>query len=158
MNNIKEGKYKAKLNFIFKKNKENHQEQKEFNFEVKDELDILNFDFISEDSKSFFILKVKNNGTVNEKISGVIEILNNFQYKIGEVKIPKNIEYIKVGEEREFKFRFLDKELPEGEYQTKSNVFYGYEKKKLDLVKSFGGSTNNLIYIIISSVIVILIL
>lgn len=145
--NVAEGKYVAKLDFTFKKGEKEFTEKKEVNFEIKDLLEVKEFDFIEKDGKSYFYLKLKNNGTVYEKLKGTIDVLNNFDYKIGEVKIPEDIEYVAPGQEEEFKLKFLDKEMPDGDYTVKSNITYGYADKKLELNKEFSFSGNWVIYV-----------
>lgn len=157
INNIKEGSYNAKLNFTFKKGKQEITEKRNLEFEIKNQIEVVDFEFVSENKKSFFILKLKNTGTVNEKIRGEIEILNELESWVGNVKIPKDVGYVEVGEEKEFKFKFLDKELPKGKYTTSSKVFYGYEDKKLNLVKNFGSNGNDYVLYLIFLLIILLV-
>lgn len=146
--NVAEGKYTAKLDLLFKKGDDQFTENKEVEFEIRDNLNVENFNFSEEDGKTYFILKLNNNGTVNEKIQGTIDVLNNLDYKIGEIKIPEDVGYITPGQAKEFKLKFLDKEMPDGDYTVKSNITYGYAGKKLDLNKEFSFNNNLVIYII----------
>ncbi len=143
--NVVNGQITAKLNFVFRKGEGEEIVEREINVNVKDDLFVESFDFISDDKKSFFNVKIKNNGTVYERIKGSIDILNEFDYKIAEVVIPDKIDYIAPKETRNFKLDFLDKKLPEGNYTIKSNVIYGFEDKKLDIKSNFGSNSNFMI-------------
>ncbi len=157
--NVKTGKNKAKLNFIFKKGDKSEEINREINFSLMDELVLESFEFINEGNKSYLKLKIKNNGNVFEKLKGSIDVLNEFDYKVGEVVIPNDIDYIAPKETKEIKLDFLNKKLPKGKFSLKSNVMYGFENKTLDLDLEIGSKNNLWIYVgsgIVALVIVLL--
>ncbi len=144
--NISNGNYVAKLNFAFKKGGSKKTVSKEINLEIKDDLVVDSFEFSGDEKESFFNLKIKNNGTVYEKIKGTIDVLNDFNYKVGEVVVPKDIDYIAPGEVKNIKLNFLDKKLPDGSYTVKSNIMYGFQNKVLEIKSNFGSNNNFLIF------------
>ena len=145
--NLKEGVFDAKLEFVYKKNNRAETFKENLKLDVQDDLEVLKSDLAEEDGKTYFILKLKNKGTVYEKLKGGVEVLNNLDYKIGEIKIPGSIEYVTPGQEKEFKILFLNKKMPEGDYVLKSNIHYGVSGKKLEINKSFNFSSNWFLYI-----------
>lgn len=155
--NIVDGQNIAKLNFLFKKGENEEIVKRELNLNIKDELIVESFEFSGDDDKSFFNLRIKNNGTIYEKIKGSIDILNEFDYKIGEVIIPDEIDYIAPKEIKDIKLDFLNKKLPEGKYITKSNVTYGLNNKKLEMESEFGLSNNFLIFGVVGGIVLFII-
>ncbi len=154
--NINEGEFEATLNFIFKKGGEFIKEEEKIVFEIDDSLETESFEIKEEEEKTIFVLSIKNNGNIYQKISGNIDVLNEFDFKVAEVLIPENIEYIKPEETKEFRLDFLDSKLPDGKYSVNSNVTYGLTDKILEIESSFGFSGPS--YLLIFSIILLIII
>jgi len=154
--NIEAGDYVVTLYLKYADEKPEIKES--IDFEIKEDLQIKEFKINMDENQSSFNLAISNNGNVHEKIMGVISIENDFGYKIAEVKIPENIEYITPGETRVLTLDWLKKKIQKGKYKAVLSVKYGLGNVELNSVVEFGKADNMKWYLIGGGLLIIMLM
>lgn len=95
-----------------------------------------------QNSEKSFVLTLQNDGNTYERLVGTIEIVNDFDYKVGEVELPKDPDaYAAPGESKVVTVTWLKagKKIPDGEYHAKLTATYGPTKTAINDELTFGG-------------------
>ena len=136
--NIQEGEYTAYLTLKYKEDMQ--VIEKEFDFELIEDLTIDSFELKTQNLKSDFVLTVTNTGNIYEKLVGIIEITNTFGYKVDEIVIPEDIRYIQPNSTETFTFKWIEQDIPRGGYKATLKAKHGVSNSDITAKVSFGVS------------------
>jgi hypothetical protein len=154
-NNVKSGDYTAKLTLSYA---DQPEITRSFDFSLKEDLEVTSFDFNAGMDTTSFILTVKNNGNVYEKLNGSIDITNNFGYKVDSIAIPEDIEYVAPGESKTFTFEWVKGEAPEGRYTAELSTKLGVTNMDFVAKVTFGEADYTNMLLIGGLVVLVLVL
>ncbi|MDD3066983.1 MAG: hypothetical protein PHO48_04115 [Candidatus Gracilibacteria bacterium] len=140
--NIISGKFTAKASLGYAKDKS--PLLKSVSFEIAEDLQTSNFQFIQTDNSAYFQITATNNGNVNEKLTGKVKVTNEFETVVAAPKIPEDSAYIKPGETVTIQIPWLSKALPAGSYTAELLAEYGFAKTPVTAKTTFSSSGDNL--------------
>jgi len=137
MQNIYMGDFRANMKLNYEEGGEAIEDSIEFS--IKQDIAVESFDIEINESEADFVLNVKNNGNIYEKLTGKILITNSFGYNVDEILLPEvEDDYIAPGESREITLKWLDKDIPVGRYKAKLEAKYGLTDETLTSEIKFG--------------------
>lgn len=126
--NIQNGEYTAVLNLAYAGQQLAPQTT---TFTVRDAVAVDDFALRQGGGKADFALKLQNTGANVVRPIGVIEVVNEFDFKVAEVTLGDHMSDIPAGESREVIVPWLSKEVPAGSYTARLNATYGYSRRPL---------------------------
>lgn len=138
--NIQTGTFTAELNLRFPGSNEPIVRSTEFSFEEDFALD--RFDLDRTENGADFILKMSNDGTLQERPVGMITVENEFGQMVSEIEMPEDLEYTLPGESTTYTIPWIAKELPEGKYTATINLKQGVTNYDVSDSITFGTKTN----------------
>jgi len=136
--NIAAGSYTADLSLIYGADVQPLTSSFQFSFHPV--LNVDSFELVSTTEQSDFILRLANTGDTYERPSGMITIMNDFDFVVGEVGIPDDLAYIAPGETVDVVIPWITKDLPNGSYVAHLAAVYGPADTPLTAKTSFGDS------------------
>lgn len=158
--NIKGGEYKAILNLAYEGLETPITQEIDFN--LSDQVSIGNLQMTPQENGATFSFEVKNQGNVNEMLSGGISITNNFGYKVAEVSLPstEKPEYLAPGESKKIDLPWsIEGGLPKGRYTARLVLNYGFDHQNSATQEiSFGKVDHTITYLASALIAVILLL
>jgi len=139
--NIASGNFTAKASLSYAKDKS--PLTKSVDFEIAEDLQTSNFQFIQTADSAYFQITATNNGNVNEKLIGKVKVTNEFESIVAAPKIPEDSAYIKPGETVTIQIPWLSKALPAGDYTAELLAEYGFAKTPVTAKASFSSAGDN---------------
>jgi hypothetical protein len=134
--NLKQGKFTANLTLKYANNQP--EITKTFDFEIKEDLTIDDFQAILNPESINFNLVITNNGSVQENLIGEVEIKNAFNSVIANPQIPEiikkitqedgteiNSKYLEPNTTTTIEIPWMEEPLPEGKYTVTLKAKYG---------------------------------
>lgn len=136
------GSYTAKLSLMYAANSKPLTAETKFALHPK--VEASEFKLIDDPKLGkLFSVILKNTGTTNEQLAGMITVTNDFEYKVAEITLPNDANTeIKVGAEKALTIPWLaaGKSIPAGSYTATLAATYGPTKTPLELTTTFGNA------------------
>lgn len=133
---VQEGKYTAKLSFVFG---DKEPVTEELTFDTNSDVSVENFQLKQESKKAYFEIKLKNSGQLYERPKGSVEIKNEFNSTVATIDIPADADYITPSATGTITLNWLDREVPAGEYTATLNLKHGLTGEELTAKTDFTG-------------------